>query len=75
MVQRWLKCEPAPLVERNTLPSNMQPQNRLLGKVHFYADKIKPKNPHRGRLSLEPKNEASFGDTHTTNTTTKDAPP
>jgi hypothetical protein len=67
MIKRWAKCEPAPLVERNTLPPPLQPQNRLLGKLHYYVDKFKPKNPHRGKLSLLPKtSDASFGDTHAT---------
>lgn len=28
----------APLVERSELPENLQPQNRLLGKLHHFTN-------------------------------------
>lgn len=61
MVSRLLRCDPAPLVERSSLPRDRQPQNRMLGKVHYYLDKIKPKGRTSMPLSLNPKSETSLG--------------
>ena len=36
--KRQMDWKDAPLVERNSLPENLQPQNRLAGKVHHYTN-------------------------------------
>lgn len=41
---KWIKrvadFQPPPLVERNELPEELQPQNRTLGKIHHFLDRI-----------------------------------
>ena len=34
-----MEWKDAPLVERSSLPENLQPQNRILGKVGHYTNK------------------------------------
>lgn len=36
--KRTMDFKDAPLVERNSLPENLQPQNRVLGTLHHYSN-------------------------------------
>lgn len=38
--KRQMEWKDAPLVERNSLPENLQPQNRVLGKIHHYTNNL-----------------------------------
>ena len=60
---RQMDFEDPPVCEREDLPEELQPQNRMMGKVHHYLSRISM--THRvQRPSLQPKKNMTEVDSH-----------
>lgn len=53
-IKRTIEWKDAPLVERSELPDELQPQNRVLGKLHHYTNNFMS-TPLSQKTSLKPR--------------------
>lgn len=62
--KRNLEFKDPPLVEREELPQELQPQNRNMAQVRHFFNRLTAVSPMAPRMSLKPQNKSEFQDSN-----------